>query len=497
MKKLLIALAILVVAGSVGLLLAVRVLGPRLVIASPPSGAPIGEYDFPRPETSLLALRIAVPVTLLDELASRELPERFEGGETRDFHQMIKGGAYTWDLTRGEVRFRNTGEGLAFAVPFEGKASIRGEIDAVVARIPLSGEADLAGVAGGVLAPEVQLDWGVNPNLEPSLELKKANVSLGRLGRVDVGELLGGGLDRLVQQQGRRLGPALRKGLNLRGEVSKLWNEAHLVRQVSEDPAVWVRVQPRRILVGAIDYGVAEELSLAVAIESETFLVNRAPAAPERAPLPPMSPLEGAAGTDLRLPVVVSMSELNELLAGEEFDIDTGVGAKIRVHGLAAEVGQGGFLNLRLELEADKSRVGRGVAGSIWVRGRPVIDYERQTLGFGEVELTVETRDQLTTAAAWLLEGILVKGLESQLRVDLNDYQHELDEEVQKAIAGSDLPEGLEVTMRNLAVRLADAYTITRHEEGGEADPGIVFVVRATGDLGTRINRLELKPSEP
>jgi hypothetical protein len=105
------------------------------------------------------------------------------------------------------------------------------------------------------------------------------------------------------------------------------------------------------------------------------------------------------------LPLVIRLAELNELLAKEDFEIDTGIGTKIQVSGLAAEVGQGGYLNLKLELEADRSRLGRGVAGTIWVRGRPVIDYEKQTLGFTGVELTVETRDQLTTAATWLLEG--------------------------------------------------------------------------------------------
>src|SRR5690606_38952892 len=129
----------------------------------------------------------------------------------------------------------------------------------------------------------------------------------------------------------------------------------------------------------------------------------------------------------------------------------------------------------------------------IWVRGRPVIDYEKQTLGFSGVELTLETRDKLTGAAAWLLEGLLVKGLEAQLRVDLNDYKAELDEEVQKAIAKADLPEGIDVSLRNLDVHLVDIYTITRHVEGGEPDPGIVVVVRATGDMSTRINRLDLK----
>ena len=255
-------------------------------------------------------------------------------------------------------------------------------------------------------------------------------------------------------------------------------------------------VKPRRILLGPIDYSRPEQIGLALAIESETYVLNRAPTAPAVEALPEMAALAGTPGTDLRLPLVIRLAELNELLAKEDFEFDTGIGTKLQVSGLAAEVGQGGYLNLKLELEADRSRLGRGVAGTIWVRGRPVIDYEKQTLGFTGVELTVETRDQLTTAATWLLEGLLVKGLEAQLRVDLNEYKGELDEEVQKAIAEADLPEGMEVSLQNLEVRLTDIYTVTRQVEGGEPDPGIVLVIRATGEMKTRISQVNWKKEE-
>lgn len=493
MKKLLIVLALLVMLGLLAVFVGARILGPRFISVAPPSGNPIGEYDAPRPETSFLGLAIAVPTSLLDEIANAEVPQNFTGSEAKNFHKRIRNGAYAWDVVRGEIRFRNTGSGLALSVPFEGKAKLQGNLDAAIVEIPLDGNADVAGTAGGTLAPEVMADWNVNPNFTPELKLDKAALQLGQLGRIDIGDFLGGSLGQYLQKEARKITPALRKSLNLRREVTKLWNEAHLVEQVSDDPPVWAKVTPRRLLLGPIDYGTPDQISLAVAIETETYLVNRVPEAPTKAPLPELSPLAGAAGTDLRLPVVVSMAELNEVLAKEEFDIDTGIGTKVRVHGLAAEVGQGGYLNLKLDLEADKSRLGRGVAGTIWVRGRPVIDYEKQTLGFSGVELTVETRDKLTGAAAWLLEGLLVKGLEAQLRVDLNDYKAELDEEVQKAIAKADLPEGIDVSLRNLDVHLVDIYTITRHVEGGEPDPGIVVVVRATGDMSTRINRLDLK----
>lgn len=496
MKKLLIAAALVVAAALLAVFLGAKILGPKLISVAAPTGDPIGEHDSPKPETSLLALGIAVPVSLLDELANAEVPETFTGEEKKNFHNRIKNGAYAWDVKRGPIRFRNTGGGLAFTVPFEGKAKLQGDLDAAILTVPLDGSADLAGNAGGTLTPEVLGDWSVNPNLVPELDLKKGVLQLGQLGRIDVSDFLSGSLGQYLQKETRKLTPALRKTLNLRREVQKFWSEAHLVKEVNDDPALWASVTPRRLFLSPLDYSVPDQVSLSVAIESETVLTNRAPVAGAPSPLPEMAPLEGPAGTDLRLPLVISMTELNEVLAGKEFDIRTGIGTSIHVDGITAEVGQGGFLNLKLELEADRSALGRGVAGTIWVRGRPVIDYEKQTLGFSGVELTVETRDQLTTAAAWLLDELIVKGLEAQLRIDLDDYQAELDEEVQKAIAGGGLPEGVEVSLQNLEVRLTDIYTITRHEPGGDPDPGIVLVIRATGDMSTRISRLDLKKDD-
>jgi len=496
MKKVLLILALLVVLALLAVFVGARILGPRLLSVAAPSGIPIGEHDLPQPETSLLGLGIAVPMSLLDEIANAEVPPTFEGSETKNFHKRIQNGSYHWEVERGRVSFRNTGKAVAFSLPFEGRATIKGELDAAILTLPLNGSATLGGTAGGTITPEVRPDWLVNANLVPELQLDEARLQLDQLGHIDIGEFLGGSLGQYLQREARKITPALRKSLNLRREVTTFWNEAHVAKQVSDDPPLWLSVQPRRILLGPIDYSQPEQLGLAVAIESETYLLNHAPKAPVVEPLPEMAALPGAAGTELRLPLVIRLAELNELLAKEDFEIDTGIGAKIQVNGLAAEVGQGGYLNLKLELEADRSRLGRGVAGTIWVRGQPVIDYAKQTLGFTGMELTVETRDQLTTAATWLLEGLLVKGLEAHLRVDLNDYKAELDEEVKKAIAEADLPEGMELSLSNLDVRLTDIYTVTRQIEGGGPDPGIVLVIRATGEMETRISQMRWKKGE-
>ncbi|HQZ28054.1 MAG TPA: DUF4403 family protein [Verrucomicrobiales bacterium] len=494
MKTVLLILAALLLVGVLAVFLGARVLGPRWISVDAPAGTSIGELDVPRAETSLLAINIAVPVSLLNEIANAEVPATFTGTEQKEIHKRVKNGSFAWNVKRGEILFANLGDKLSFHVPFDGTANINGDIDAKIISFPIHGSVDVGGSAGGILVPEILPDWQINPNLVPNIELSKAVLSLGQIGKIDLSDLIGGSVGQYLQKETRKITPALRKGINLRKEVNKLWNQAYITRQVSESPPVWINVNPRRLLVAPIDFHAPDSLSVTVGVESETMLTNRDPGTATPAPLPDMKPLTGPVSTELNLPVIISIAELNEVIRKENIAIDTGIGTKIEISGMEAEVGEKGYLNLKLEIEADKSRLGRGVAGSIWVSGRPIINLEDQTLGFTSVELTVETKDKLTGAAAWLLEDLLVKGIESQLRVDLNEYQAELNEEVQKAIANAHLPEGIDVSLKNLQVKLTDIYTVTRPTAEGNPDPGIVIVVQATGDMSSSINQLELKP---
>ena len=154
MKKVLLILALLMVLALLAVFVGARILGPKLISVVAPNGTPIGEYDLPKPETSLLGLGIAIPVSLLDEIANAEVPPTFQGSETKNFHKRIKQGAYAWDVTRGPIAFRNTGSAIAFTMPFEGKATLEGELDAAILTVPLNGNAALGGKAGGTMTPE-------------------------------------------------------------------------------------------------------------------------------------------------------------------------------------------------------------------------------------------------------------------------------------------------------------------------------------------------------
>jgi len=484
-RKLLLLLLVLVPLLTLAGAFSLRIFGPKMIAVAPPSGRPIGEFDHPRTEASLLAVRIALPVSLVARLANERAPEDFQGSEQRDFHQRIRNGGYAWQARRGEISVENTGAALRFATPFAGAARFQGEVDARIVRIPLDTTAELKGLAAAVVTPEVTPAWEVDPKIIPEVTLSEAAIGLGGIGNLDISGMLGSTIGQYAQNELQKLAPALRKQLSFRNEVEGLWREAYLSQKVSEDPPVWVSVTPSSVLLGPVDYRQADRISLSFAIASETYLTNRDPGMPVPAPLPDLVAHNGPLATELNLPLVVSERELNEVLGEQRFEFETGIGGAIEVSGIEAQVGEAGFLNLKLDLVAKQGGAGRGISGGVWVRGRPMIDIEKQTLGFSEISLTVESQNALSSTAAWLLEGMLVRTLENQLRLDMNDYQAELEEEIHQALAEMDLPPGIEFTLQDLEIQLADIYTVTRHHPEGENDPAIVVVVRAVGGVET------------
>ncbi len=495
-KPILITLIVLVLLIPILLIIGIKLIGPSLISTAPPSGDPIGEYDVPREETTRMVLDLTIPLSALDAAANEKIPAVFEGSEKKDFHKSIRDGFIEWKIQRGDIQFANVGGQASFSVPFSGNAKLKGTLDAKIFALPIDGNAKVEGTFSGTLAPDIRPNWTVIPNLSPDLKLDQAVLSLPPVGNIDISSFLSGSLGQSLQSEIQKLAPSLKNGLDIRKKPAELWEKGHLAQTISDSPPLWIYTVPQRVLLSPLDFSAADSIRLKMAMEGRTSLHIRPPAAPDQTPLPDAEILPSDPEfnhCDLRLPVVISMTELNQILADTKFDLNAGAGTKVNIHGLSAEMGEGGFLNLRLNLEADKSALGRGVFGSIWVKGRPWIDLEKQTLGFGDVALTLETQDVLTSGAAWLLDGILVKGLESKLRVDLNDHREKIDQEVKKWISRAHLPEDVSVSLENLSVTVSDAYTVTRHAVGERDDPAIVVVIRATGDLGVRLNRLDFK----
>lgn len=491
MKKILLIVGGVLLLGLIAAPFALRKFGSQIIQVPPPTGLPIGEVDLPRPEQSLLAVQIVVPVATLQETLNAEAPTRLEGQEKKDFHKRVKNGSYAWAVERGDVVLQNTGTAVAFAAPIQGAAQVQGIVDARIVKLPISGTAQITGTLAGTLSPQVSPQWEIIPNLVPAVKLSSAELNIANLAQFDIKDLLESQLNPIVQKEAAKLGPKLQEQVDLKSEVRDLWLQGHLVEEISDDPAVWLTVDPLGIQASPILYTDPENISTTIAIIASTSVTNIEPAALAPKPLPPLSLASEAPRTDVRIPLVVGITRLNEALGRETFKAETSFGADIEFTGVEARIGQNGLVNFNVELVANHGALGHALQGNIWLQGKPIIDYEKQILAFSEVDLTVETRDRLTATAAWLLEGVLVKAVQKELRVSLDRYRDELDEELGKLLNSSKLPEGLEISIKDFDVRLADIYTTTRQVKGGDPDPGVVLVISASGAATSKLTKFK------
>jgi len=487
MKKIIIILGGILLLGLVALPFAAKYLAPQVINVPPPSGKAIGKFESPRAESSLLAIRVQIPVEALAQAANKEAPRQVQGSERKNIHKRISNGAYAWRIDRGSIRLQNTGQSLAFSTPIEGVAQASGNLNIKILQIPLRGTAQIGGIISGTINPQVAPNWQIIPNLVPRINLSKADLRIGQLGNISIRDLLQGSINPIIQQEAQKISPKVVKELDLKGEIQKLWDEAHVSDQVSKKPPIWINVKPNAVIATPLDYSVPEEISTVVAIQSQTSLTNSPPSTSAATALPNLQIVNVAPKTELRIPFIVSIARLNQELAKENFSVKTSLGTKIDVKGVKVIVGQNGFVNFSLNLNAQASKWNRPTKGVLWFQGKPIIDYDAQVLVFSEVDFTLETKDTLTTMATWLLEGLLVKSIEKGLRVDLNDYKAELDEELAKALKSDDIPKEIEVSVKNLDVKLAEIYTITKPGPAAEDDPGVVIVVQAKGEASTRL----------
>ena len=490
MKKLMLALltiVLLALAAFAAIPFVTKVIGPSLLNVDPPSGEVIGEVDYPKTETSHLSVKLVLPIAALESLANKHKPKEFGEAGKKNFHKRVRNGALQWKLIPGKISLENTGRNLGFSVPIQGAAAASGEIDAKLVQVPVQGTADLGGTINGTMKPEVSESWQISPNLNPALKLSRANISIGSIGSFSARSLIEEAANPIIKREAAKIGPQLRKELNLKQTVQKLWNQAHLVEQINAEPAAWIVIDPAKVSLTPIDYSVQDSLSVVMGMTANSYVTNVQSKRPVREKLPPLRVVRKPPQNDIRVPVIANIKELNETLASETLSVDTPIGAKVEVTAPEVQVGTGGFLNLSLNLNTTSGKWGRGVSGRIWVEAKPIVDYEKQTLGFAEVKLTVETREALSRAAAWLLEELIVKSIEKELRADLKDYLPELQEEIDKFLAADTMPEEVELSVEQPEVKLLDVYTVTRPSENAAPSPGIVVVLGAKGNISARL----------
>ena len=455
------------------------------VNAPPPAETGVGQFDFPKSEDSVLAVTLDLPMQTLRDLAKQKVPRDISGTEQSDLHKRIRNGVVQYQFVPGELALEGTGKNLAFGLPIRGAARIAGDLDVRILQIPVQGQADLAGRIVGTLTPQINQDWRIVPNLEPALQLSHANVTLGRLGTINATGLVEQAANPLIRREVEKYAG----GIDLRPDMTKLWTQAHLQQQVSEDPPVWIDLDPQFVSMGPIDYSNPETISVTLALHARGSVAASPGAVIQPEKLPGLQPVRNAPATDIRIPVVADVSELNKRMTEQTYSKGNKLTGSINIKEPELRVGERGILILGFHLDA-VSRSGRKLSGRVWMKAKPRLDAAQQTIEFTEVQLTKETIAALPGDAASRLKEQLVKAVTENLRFDLKEYLPLVEEELTKKINSSKVSDDVQLIVDQPKLELLELYTVTRPAVGVPPSPAVVVVLGAKGKVGARVLRI-------
>ena len=476
----------------VGVPVFTKIYGPDMFLdpLTPVKGLPLGTREYPLPERSVVAIKLELPVSALRENAQTGIPKEFKGVNRENFHKKITEGVTNWRIQPAPLRLQNTGRGLAFQLPFKGEAYSTGRYG--ILKIRVRGNAHWSGAVSGNFTPTITRAWQVNiPDLNPALSIGHAQINMGRRGSQDGRAEVRAALEPVIRKETNGIGPSLTEALHLKAGVTKLWNQAHVIRQLSGDPVTWVVFDPCQVEMSPIDYSNPASLSITVGLVAQSFLSNTAPINRTPDPLPNIEFRGDRPTTDIRIPIIVNFNALNSYLASRSFAVKPKIGPSFVISNLEVEPGgQPRFLDLVMKVNLPEAELGKAMTGKVRVHGKPIVDCLTQTMGFSDVSMSVDSEETLTGSLAWLLDEMVVQTIERELRLDLKEYLPEMENEIHKVISSAPVPENLELHFDRPEVKLIGAYTVDRKGWNAKPSPGIVFVMGATGKIDVKMRRL-------
>ncbi len=213
-------------------------------------------------------------------------------------------------VTRGALRMRGEGNEIVLDVPLNARISAR-DVGGVLKGETATGSA----MAHARVRVDLTSDWRMQG---------KARISYGWTNPPGI-DFLGQRIT-FTDEADEKLRPVIRDverevnreiaRINIRAQAADIWRQAFTTIELNrENPPVWMRVTPQRILFGGFRVnGLRLDLNLAVEAVTETFVSNR-PQNPAPTPLPQLVREMPKPHFDVRVPVIADYAQLEPVIA--------------------------------------------------------------------------------------------------------------------------------------------------------------------------------------
>lgn len=188
--------------------------------------------------------------------------------------------------------------------------------------------------------------------------------------------------------------------IDIRKQAADVWRQSFTLIELNrENPPVWMRVTPQRILYGGYRLnGQRINLDLGLEAVTETFVSGR-PAAPEPAPLPRLVHETPRPQLDVRVPVIADYAQLQPVVdralakrSMRPFVLPK-VGPMMVKFGKATIYGaEGGRIAVGVDVDARlEIRSGEPTRGRIWMTAIPVNEPDSAEVHFTDLVINGDT----------------------------------------------------------------------------------------------------------
>lgn len=297
-------------------------------------------------------------------------------------------------VTRGALRLRGEGNEIVVDVPLNATVAAR-DVGGV-----LKGEtATGAAMAHARIRIDLTSDWRMQGKARISYGWTKAP-GIDFLGkRITFTDQADAKLAPVIAGVEREVNREIGK-INIRAQAAEIWRRSFTSLELNhENPPVWMRVTPKRILYGGYRLN-GQKLNLNLGIEgvTETFVSGR-PDDPKPIPLPRLVRETPRPHLDVRVPVIADYAQLQPVIdralakrATRPFVLPK-LGPMMVKFGPSTVYGvPGGRIAVGTDVEARlEARTGEPTRGTIWMTALPVNEPGSATVRFTALDINGDT----------------------------------------------------------------------------------------------------------
>ncbi|GAA4470824.1 hypothetical protein GCM10023189_60170 [Nibrella saemangeumensis] len=322
-------------------------------------------------------------------------------------------------------------------------------------------------------------DWTVNTQTQaegydwvkkPATSVAGFNIPLTTL----VGRLIDKNLGTITQS----LDQQVRKNIDLRTPVLKVWNTIREPYLVSEKYRTWLMVVPRRILITPFRFE-GNQIRSAIGLEGHTLTTTGTrPDVKPAVTLPDLVVVKQIRD-DFQIGILSEATyEEAARIAAEEF-----VGKNFSFSDGRYTItitdmdmyGQNDNLIIKAGLKGS-------ITGDIYLRGKPYYDAQTKTVSLRDLTYDLATQNILQRAANWLLQGTFARMMEKQFTIPVGSQIDEIRTAMQARLRNNQLTKGVILSGNIEEIRPDQVYL---------TPTALLAVVYAHGRVSVKVDGLQ------